>query len=116
VQRITVQNTRTIPITNLRIVDQIPVSQDAKINVKLVSPSLSLDASSNKASREATVSEGVQAQWGTGDPEEEQDADSKGRDGKLNWTCQIPEQSSVNIKLQWEVSTPANMKNSVVGL
>jgi len=116
VQRITIQNTRTVPISNLRIVDQVPVSQDSKINVKLVSPPLSFDTSSNKASSEVNVSDGVQAQWGSGDPGEERESDSKGRDGKLNWTCQIPEQSSVNVKLQWEVSMPTNMKNSVVGL
>ncbi|KAJ2925884.1 hypothetical protein H1R20_g11211, partial [Candolleomyces eurysporus] len=41
-QRITVHNTKSLAIDNLTIMDQIPVSEESSITVKLLSPRLSL--------------------------------------------------------------------------
>ncbi|KAK0202646.1 hypothetical protein DFS33DRAFT_1341884 [Desarmillaria ectypa] len=118
IQRISIHNTKATAVENLKILDQIPVSEDEQINVKLVSPALSLpDAPSIKSIKISTanvsrvvphvqVSEGVMAQW-EGSDESGIDADALGKDGKINWLCTIPPQGKLNLVMQWEVSTPA---------
>lgn len=116
VQRISVHNTKaTTTVEDLKILDQIPVSEDEQINVKLVSPALSLpDGSSIKtvktnASRaipHVQVSEGVVARW-EGSDESGIDVDALGKDGKINWLCTVPPQGKLSLVMQWEVSTPA---------
>ena len=107
---------------DLKILDQIPVSEDEQINVKLVSPALSLpDGSSIKtvktnASRaipHVQVSEGVVARW-EGSDESGIDVDALGKDGKINWLCTVPPQGKLSLVMQWEVSTPARAQ--VTGL
>lgn len=116
VQRISIHNTKaTTTVENLKILDQIPVSEDEQINVKLVNPALSLpDGSSIKtvktnASRaipHVQVSEGVVARW-EGSDESGIDVDALGKDGKINWLCTVPPQGKLSLVMQWEVSTPA---------
>ncbi|KAK0462507.1 uncharacterized protein EV420DRAFT_1265735 [Desarmillaria tabescens] len=122
-QRISIHNTNaTVAIENLKILDQIPVSEDEQINVKPVSPALSLlDAHTIKSSMTNTpravphvqVSEGVVAQW-EGSDESGIDVDALGKDGKINWLCTVPPQGQLNLVMQWEVSTPAHV--DVIGL
>ncbi|KAK0467076.1 uncharacterized protein EV420DRAFT_1507065 [Desarmillaria tabescens] len=125
-QRISIHNTKaTVPVENLKILDQIPVSEDEQINVKLVNPALSLpDTHSIRTIKGSTtnapravphvqVSEGVVAQW-EGSDESGIDVDALGKDGKINWLCTVPPQGKLNLVMQWEVSTPA--RANVTGL
>ncbi|KAF5337673.1 hypothetical protein D9758_013000 [Tetrapyrgos nigripes] len=189
-QRIIVHNTKSVPITSLKIIDQIPVSEDAQITVKLMNPSLkppaqatgpssgqgggagagagagahgpgsapssglpgnsssgissfpsnpnesprtkrmSLMSSSPNSSSASTsplaipitpsyskgqipVGEGVIAQWDASD-DPSVDVEALGKNGKLNWICEVPPLGTLNLSLQYEVSVPA--KSSVVGL
>ncbi|PBK99487.1 hypothetical protein ARMGADRAFT_1059619 [Armillaria gallica] len=116
-QRISIHNTKaTTTVENLKILDQIPVSEDEQISVKLVSPALSLPAdgssiktvkaNASRAVPHVQVSEGVVAQW-EGSDESGIDVDALGKDGKINWLCTVPPQGKLNLVMQWEVSTPA---------
>lgn len=129
-QRITVSNTKTLPIENLKIIDQVPVSEDSDITVKLVSPALGVPgegfgggtvsghSSSTGAGGEPKVLSplkvvsGVNAQWHGAD--EGVEVEALGRDGKLNWVCAIPAQEKIGLVLQWEVTAPA--KTAIAGL
>ncbi|KAK0488983.1 hypothetical protein IW261DRAFT_1442573 [Armillaria novae-zelandiae] len=116
VQRISIHNTKAIAtVENLKILDQIPVSEDEQISVKLVNPALSLpDGSSIKTAKtnasraipHVQVSEGVVARW-EGSDESGIDVDALGKDGKINWLCTVPPQGKLSLVMQWEVSSPA---------
>ncbi|KAF9492707.1 hypothetical protein BDN71DRAFT_1179279 [Pleurotus eryngii] len=132
-QRVTIANTKTQPVGNLKVLDRIPISEDSQIIVKLLNPSLSLpststslgtislpsvseDTASNKTKDDAErplmppvkVSSGVVAQWDGAD-DSQGDVTALGKDGKLNWLCSIPPQGTVNLSLQWEVLAPASI-------
>ena len=115
-QRISVQNTKTIAIEGLKITDHIPVSQDANISVNLISPALTLPTL--KLTGKATppkvrVSEGIIAQWnGSDDPNG--DFSALGGNGRIDWLCAIPAFGTVNLLLQWEVTT--TRKIAIYGL
>ncbi|KIL54390.1 hypothetical protein M378DRAFT_174265 [Amanita muscaria Koide BX008] len=123
-QRISVYNTKSVAIKDLRIMDQIPVSADETITVKLLTPSLlnvpSRSVGSAKDEKKieqpalhsnVPVSQGIVAGWGH-DIEDtaatEDETTVAGQDGKLSWVCEIPLQGSVNLLLQWEVTSPAS--------
>ncbi|KAF8636223.1 hypothetical protein AX17_003709 [Amanita inopinata Kibby_2008] len=126
-QHISIHNTKSFTIANLRVVDQIPVSEDESIAVKLISPSLPADAAaagvdgakskgggSNSAQERhvVQVSQGVIAQWGDGTEDSAGSEDGLmqvGRDGKLSWICEVAAQGKVNLLLQWEVISPVRL-------
>jgi hypothetical protein len=119
-QRITIENTKAIAIEGLKITDHIPVSQDANITVNLISPALTLPTSSStlKLTGKDTpprlrVSDGIIAQWnGSDDPNG--DFSALGANGRIDWLCAIPAFGTVNLLLQWEVTTTP--KTVVYGL
>lgn len=118
-QRITVYNTKTLSIENVKIIDQAPVSEDSDITVKLVSPALGVPGTGSSGSTESKalpplrVASGVIAQW-YGADEAGVEVEALGKDGKLNWVCAVPAQTKIGLVLQWEVTAPA--KTTVVGL
>ncbi|KAJ7847751.1 hypothetical protein B0H14DRAFT_3453626 [Mycena olivaceomarginata] len=126
-QRITVHNTKSVPVDGLRIVDQIPVSRNAQVKVKVIQPVLPLgegegatgkgaEAESNagagagakgkgKQSASVSLSKGVVAQWDGGDK----------TDRRVSWVCAVPAQGKINLTLEWTVTvSPADAQ--VVGL
>ncbi|KAJ6555017.1 hypothetical protein DFH09DRAFT_1038356 [Mycena vulgaris] len=127
-QRITVFNTKAITVESLKIIDQIPTSQNAQIEVKLANPALTLPSQSNtgmssinmkRASKTPTpqvlnITRGVTAQW-DGFDEPDCAVESLGLDRKLNWICSLPSQAKINLALEWEVTvSPANVH--IIGL
>jgi Domain of unknown function (DUF4139) len=134
-QRITVHNTKSSSAEKVKIIDQIPVSEDSTIIVKLVSPplpfaeKLSGGAGGTTSSAGAmvenklgikvpapvVVSKGITAQWeGVDEVSSENEVEDLGGEGKLGWLCSIPAQGKVNLTLQWEVSAP--FKTAITGL
>ncbi len=121
-QRITVHNTKAeYSVENLKILEQIPISEDEQITVKLVKPALSLpglmtgtmktkDVAAAAARRvpHVNVEDGVLAQW-EGSDDTDTDVSSLGKDGKINFLCTVPAQGKLNLLLQWEVSSSAKV-------
>ncbi|KAL0070022.1 hypothetical protein AAF712_002919 [Marasmius tenuissimus] len=63
------------------------------------------------------VAEGVFAQWDGADEgkgKHDVDVEALGKNGKLNWLCDVRPQDKVNLALRWEVSVP--VKVQVTGL
>jgi hypothetical protein len=113
-QRITIFNTKTTSVERLKIIDQVPVTEDSQISVKLINPALRvLPNISRNDLAPMVVDEGIVAQW---DGADEQDFDkaSLGQNGKLNWVCSVPPQAKINLLLRWQVTAPARV--TLVGL
>ncbi|KAJ7659863.1 hypothetical protein B0H17DRAFT_992415 [Mycena rosella] len=119
-QRITVFNTKTIVAERVKIIDQIPMSQNSQIEVKLTNPALTLPSQSLTSSTKPpapqvlNIARGVTAQW-DGVDEPDCELESLGVDRKLNWLCSVPSQGKINLALEWEVTvSPARAK--IIGL
>jgi hypothetical protein len=106
-RRITVHNTKLLQVPRLRLIDRTPVSEDAEIQVKLVTPALTPVSPSNTTTilpkKIVKVSELVTVQWaGLGD--DDVDQDTLGEDGKIEWIVRLPAKEKVNLMLNWKVS------------
>jgi hypothetical protein len=114
-QRITLLNTKSIAIDNLKVTDAIPVSEDERIEVKLTDPPLACASTGNTSSVSSLlgpitnetqkllkVGENLVAQW-DGVDEKDFDLGALGKNGKLNWLVSLPPQKSVTLSLKYEV-------------
>lgn len=115
-QRITVYNTKTIPLKQeqLKVIDQVPVSTDERIAIKLLNPPLvspggnESGGTPDSVREPVKIGEGVIAQWeGVDDLEEGGDPNALGKDGKFYWLCAVPSMGKVDLSLEWEVAVPA---------
>lgn len=129
-QRITIHNTKSVSIDDLKIVSRIPVSLDSQITVKLIEPALSLPAPAGTGSAtgekapQVRVREGVIAEWypganaGLGECLDEKKADvfgddglgmsveHLGKDGKIQWACKVEAKTKMELTLRFEVGVP----------
>ncbi|KXN85068.1 Protein F37C4.5 [Leucoagaricus sp. SymC.cos] len=115
-QRVTVANTKTSAVDDLKVTDQFPVSEDSTITVKRISPAL-VDVLKETSSGEIKipdklkVSSGVFAQWNGAD-EPDVNVESLGAEGKFDWVCAIPSQGKMDLVLQYEITAPSNTQIS----
>ncbi|KAF8648966.1 hypothetical protein AX16_006080 [Volvariella volvacea WC 439] len=116
-QRLTVFNSKQVPVTNLKLLDHYPVSEHQDIVVKLISPPLTLPEKQTNGTVQIAsppkIADGVIAQW-NGVDEEDVDLANLGKDGMFSWICAIPSQGKVNLLLQWEVRTPADVAHVMI--
>ncbi|KAJ7183536.1 hypothetical protein C8R46DRAFT_1067220 [Mycena filopes] len=112
-QRITIHNTKSVAVEQLKIIDQIPSSRNAQIKVKLLQPALALkDDTVNlkaavlpKVDATVKVGSGIVACWDGGEEV----------DRRVSWMCAVPAQGKISLSLEWTVTvSPANAE--VVGL
>ncbi len=127
-QRISIVNTKSIAIENLKVVDLIPLSQDERIEIKLLNPPLPSTAgqpsglqrmmslassekdnySKKSKGNKIRVSPGVVALWdGTGDPKMDQDV--VGKNGRVRWDVSLRPQETANLVMKFEVSYPEKL-------
>ncbi|KAF5330515.1 hypothetical protein D9619_005213 [Psilocybe cf. subviscida] len=119
IQRISIHNAKSTPVKNLKVTDRVPISDDQRIEVRLISPALTLPAATSATEKNPSsilklkskqsvsdtvkVSSSVTANWnGLG----EQDVDQKalGKDGVVCWLVSLAAQGRVTLVLQYEVS------------
>ncbi|KAF9532702.1 hypothetical protein CPB83DRAFT_635276 [Crepidotus variabilis] len=114
-QTISIHNTKSIPIHDLKILDHVPVSTDEDITVKLINPALIMPPPPNAGynasnmDKQIEVSDGIMAQWARKD-DSSTDATALGKDGKMEWVCAMDAFGKVNLVLQWELSTSSREK------
>ncbi|KAJ3504191.1 hypothetical protein NLJ89_g8067 [Agrocybe chaxingu] len=108
-QRVTVLNTKGSAVSNLKIQEQVPVSEDSSITVNLLNPSLVLPHVNRKGvlqtAEAVKVMEHVRAEW-DGMGEADVEPSLVGKEGRFNWICEVPSQGKLNLTLSWEVACP----------
>ncbi|CUA74076.1 Protein F37C4,5 [Caenorhabditis elegans] [Rhizoctonia solani] len=114
-QRITIRNSRLTTVSDLRVVDHLPVSTDAKLKVNVIAPSgldvhqapgspakpESEDKKNDKERPWTNVGKGVKARWAPLDV---------GGEGTVEWKCEIGPSEETELELAWEVSAPAGQQ------
>ncbi len=125
-QRISIKNTRPGPLEYLIVQDQVPVSEDERIKVKVLSPNeeaLGLmnrgDSANSKnwstgptaGAAVAHISPGVTARWTQKDTEDDPLSEGHGPkgDGVLEWIC-TKMKDHLDLELVYEVSSPAGLR------
>ncbi|KAF9473010.1 hypothetical protein BDN70DRAFT_886320 [Pholiota conissans] len=144
IQRITLLNAKSTPIANLKVVDSIPVSQDERIEIKLISPSLpvpTVDLPVRKDSMSAEDGDSgssLKAKIGSnktqkimrvllpsknangvvaqwdGIGDPDVDQQTVGKNGRVSWIVTMAPQEKVTLALKYEISFPE--KATVFGL
>ncbi|KAG6850332.1 hypothetical protein H0H93_014605 [Arthromyces matolae] len=116
-QRISVRNNKPIPI-EIKVIDQIPISSETGINVKILKPLLTPPSATTAAKRPTSnagpsqksvaeavkVADGVVARW-EGPENQGADQEGLGKDGKVSWLCSLAPQAQANLVLRWEITS-----------
>jgi hypothetical protein len=130
-QRISVKNTRNLPLTRLIVKDQVPTSTNEQIKVNVFEPALPELQTSGKGTSNAQAKptsgkevvvngykdKDVRARWARANEDDEDSTSNDalnvaGLDGEVNtegfmeWICRVDASSSLDLKLGWEVSVP----------
>lgn len=116
-QRITIKHTRpTTPIGSLIVQDQVPLSEDARIIVKVLQPPEKalgpVDGPSGNSdvarTLTAKVDKNIVARWAQKSDENGGSGGSRG-DGVIEWICSELSEP-VDLELVYEISTPLRMR------
>jgi len=126
-QNISIKNTRGVQLSRLIVKDQVHISTNAQIKVNVIEPALpelqtganksGIENKSNAASKDVAVAgnKDVSARWCRTNEDEEMDAGVAGlvevnTEGLMEWICRVEPNSSLDLKLGWEVNVPKGFK------
>lgn len=108
-QRISVYNAKSVAIDGLKVIDRVPVSEDANLVVNLICPALNLpgvstigNSSGIKTPPTVKIGNDIIAQW-KGVESPGSDVSALGKDGQVSWICSVSALDRINLLLQWEV-------------
>ncbi|KAF8199017.1 hypothetical protein BJ912DRAFT_1020342 [Pholiota molesta] len=111
--RITLANTKSTAIKSLKVVDSIPVSQDERIEIKLLSPSLPPPSPDALARKESTAADGDGDSQGSSTKGTTKMASSR---QKIMRVLSLPSQSAKgNIVAQWDGIDDLEVDQQTVG-
>ena len=111
-QVISIKNVRRTAVHPLIVRDQIPVSRDARINVKVVEPK-DLQDDTKKSTVRGPNSSGpiVTSRWAlTEDQEDTPDASGEKDKGLVEWVLEMEPGTNTDIKLAWDVTVPHELE------
>jgi hypothetical protein len=127
-QAISIKNTRSLLLSRLIVKDQVPVSTNAQIKVNVSDPTLPelqasggktlSDTSSSTGSKEVAISgnNNVRARWVRVNEDNDAFTDTSAgnvevnTEGLMEWICRVEANSTLDLKLSWEVNVPKGFK------
>lgn len=111
-QIISVKNTRQIPLQRLIIRDQIPVSHDERVAVRVLQPRELLLVKNKGQRQPAPHSTDVYWIRRNGEPIKTHDSGDSdiGALGLIEWVKKVDARASVDIDLVWEVKASTDVK------
>ncbi|KAF5325094.1 hypothetical protein D9619_010017 [Psilocybe cf. subviscida] len=102
--RVRVHNAKPAPLQGIRVIDHVPVSNDARIVVKVIQPGLtvpSMDRTAHATSPDVIVGEGIVARWLIDNRHY--------KDGGFEWICDVPANGTVDLVVQCQISSPIDI-------
>jgi uncharacterized protein (TIGR02231 family) len=104
-QRTTIKNNRPAPLPLLIAKDQIPISEDAKVKVKIIEPTALRGKSTAQTVK---VKDGVNIRWASGD---DAAVERRADHGIFEWVHEgLAAGASVETTLSWEITVPTGVE------
>lgn len=111
-QAITIKNTRRTAVHPLVVRDQVPISRDERITIKVAEPKELLDSGGKPTVRAAGATGTiVTPRWALRDDQEDKPEATGEKDkGLVEWIIDLEAGTNVDVKLAWEVSAPLGLE------
>ena len=110
---VTVKNTRPFKLPRLIVKDQVYVSDDEKLKVKIIEPASLSETIKGSVSRLSRLSSGAVARWtpreDDNDDTTEDEVDSRRSNGLFEWTVELNAGATVELRTMWIVSAPHDL-------
>lgn len=110
-QRITVHNSKSIDVENVKIIDQVHVSEDSTISVKLIAPALQLPTSGDSGSIKSAKASG----FGLGSSKKEPSGSTSAAVGPLRIPAPVNVSAGVTAKWDYGCEEEENLDVASLG-
>jgi len=103
---VTVKNERGLAIERLILKDQVPVTNEPKVKIRIISPAGLQDIGERSLKHVVVEGNKIAARWSP----LSQNEDKANEEGFIDWICRVDAADSLNVKLSWEVKAPKKFK------